>query len=300
VSAEPFANLAAEMLLPQGDGLEMKYAADGGIGAHPAVMFAEDFEGGDYRERWDSCRDQGGEVLALIDDSHSGAPVGRRSLQVTAALGRNTGGGVTKWFTSAPRIFIRFYVKFDPACDYVHHFCTLRANKSLQGKDKWSGFGGAGLKPQGDERFSTALEPWGNWGRWQAPGRWNFYSYWHEMEASGDGHYWGNAFRPDVQEDIPTGTWICAEFMLAHNTPGQADGEQAFWIDGVLRGHWRGINWRTSPTLWANALTLESYVTDRWTKQETNIVFFDNVVIAKEYIGPAGGASGPEDKKLGR
>ena len=43
-------------------------------------------------------------------------------------------------------------------------------------------------------------------------------------------------------------------------------------------------NWRT--TLWANALTLESYVTDRWTKNRTNVVYFDNVVIAKEYVGP--------------
>ena len=76
--------------------------------------------------------------------------------------------------------------------------------------------------------------------------------------------------------------------MLKHNTPGQPDGEQAFWINGNLRGHWKGINWRTSPTLWANALTLESYVTDRWTKNKINIVYFDNVVIASQYIGPAG------------
>jgi hypothetical protein len=82
--------------------------------------------------------------------------------------------------------------------------------------------------------------------------------------------------------------WICAEFMLKHNTPGERDGEQAFWIDGRLMGHWRGINWRTTPGLMANALTLESYVTDRWTKHPTNIVHFDNVVIAREYIGPVG------------
>jgi hypothetical protein len=37
----------------------------------------------------------------------------------------------------------------------------------------------------------------------------------------------------------------------------------------------------------ANALTLESYVTDRWTKNTTNVVYFDNVVIAREYVGPA-------------
>jgi hypothetical protein len=35
---------------------------------------------------------------------------------------------------------------------------------------------------------------------------------------------------------------ICAEFMLKHNTPGQSDGEQAFWIGGRLLGHRTGIN----------------------------------------------------------
>ena len=38
----------------------------------------------------------------------------------------------------------------------------------------------------------------------------------------------------------------------------------------------------------ANALTVESYITDRWTKQEVNTVYFDNVVIATSYIGPVG------------
>ncbi len=214
--------------------------------------------------------------------------MGSKSLQVTATLGENTGGGLTKWFASAERVFVRFYTKFDPACDYVHHFCTLRANRGLEGGDKWSGFGGAGERPAGDERFSTALEPWGNWGRWPPPGRWNFYSYWHLMDQSPDGRYWGNAFRPAEQPNIRRGEWICAEMMLKHNTPGRDDGEQAYWIDGELRGHWRGIQWRTSPTLWANAFTLESYVTDRWTKKPINVVYFDNVVIAKAYIGPAG------------
>lgn len=36
----------------------------------------------------------------------------------------------------------------------------------------------------------------------------------------------------------------------------------------------------------ANALTLETYITDRWTKNTVNVVDFDNVVIAREYIGP--------------
>ncbi len=274
--------------LPSGEGLAVDFHADDDISSHPEVIFADNFETGALGDKWDETRDRGKKVLALVDGSSNRAPIGSRSLQVTATLGENTGGGFTKWFESSEQIFIRFYTRFDPACDYVHHFCTLRANKSLQGSERWSGFGGAGELPDGTERFSTAIEPWGNWGKWEPPGRWNFYSYWHTMKPSPDGKYWGNGFRPETQPNIQRGRWICVEMMIKHNSPGRDDGEQAYWIDGELRGHWRGINWRTSPTLLANAFTLESYVTDRWTKQKVNIVYFDNVVIARQYIGPAG------------
>jgi hypothetical protein len=279
-------NQAASSTLPRGPGLAQSYPGDQGLSAHPSVIFADNFETGEFRERWDSVRDDEGSVLSQVAPGEPQNRLGRRALRVTATLGQNTGGGLTQWFESADRIFVRFYVRFDPSCDYVHHFVTLRANKSLQGKDRWSGFGGAGLRPRGDERFSTALEPWGNWGRWPAPGRWNFYSYWHEMKVSRDGKYWGNGFRPEEQPNIVRGEWICAEFMLKHNTPGTPDGEQAFWINGELLGHWTGINWRKTAGLQANALTLEAYVTDRWTKNPTNIVEFDNLVIASDYIGP--------------
>lgn len=279
-------NLAATSKLPKEGGLAAAFPGDHGIATHPAVIFADDFESGKPGERWDETRNKGGKVLDLADPGDGDSRFGKRSLRVTATLGENTGGGMTKWFESAPVLYFRFYVKFDPASDYFHHFVTLRANKGLHGGDRWTGFGKAGIRPKGDGRFSTALEPWGNWGKSPAPGRWNFYSYWHEMKASGDRKFWGNAFRPAAQKNIPKNQWICCEFMLKHNTPGKPDGEQAFWINGRLRGHWMGINWRTSPTLWANALTLESYVTDRWTRNKTNTLFFDNVVFAREYIGP--------------
>jgi hypothetical protein len=285
-AAERFPNLAAQSKLPQGQGFAARFKADADTGAHPAVIFADNFEQGELGARWDEKGRTKGKALSFAP---TGDPsCGKRCLRVEARLGENTGDGLTKWFEPVPQVFVRFYVKFDPGCDYVHHFVTLRANKSLDGGDKWSGFGGAGLRPAGDERFSTALEPWGNWSRGPAPGKWNFYSYWHEMEISRDGKYWGNSFQVEPQEVIPKDRWVCAEFMLKENTPDQTDGEQAFWIDGHLLGHWRGINWRKTDALHANALTLESYITDRWTKNSTNVVCFDNLVIAQEYIGPAG------------
>jgi len=282
-------NVADQKTLPAGLGLAAAFAGDAGVRTDPNVIFADDFESDAVGKSWDEARNDNGKVLSLADPCTP--ELGRRCLRVEARLGQNTGGGLTKWFEPADPVFIRFYTKFDPACDYVHHFVTLRANRGLHGGDKWSGFGGAGLKPVGDERFSTAIEPWGDWGRNPPPGKWNFYSYWHEMKVSRDGKYWGNSFIVPDTPSVPRDRWICVEFMLKHNAPGRPDGEQAFWIDGVLLGHWKGINWRKTEGLKANALTLESYVTDTWTRNPVNVVFFDNVVIARRYIGPAGKAA---------
>jgi len=279
-------NIASESRLPQGWGLAKQYPRDSGLGADPAVILFEDFQADDYREKWREVRDPEQQVLSIATQPLLSLPKDNRTLQVTARLSQNTGGGLTTWFQPKEQVHFRFYVRFDEDCDYVHHFCTVRANKALQGRDAWSGFGGAGIRPQGDERFSTAIEPFGDWGRLPPPGRWNFYSYWYQMSPSPDGKFWGNAFRPAAQENIPRGKWICVEMMLKHNTPGEADGQQAYWIDGKLVGHWEGIPWRKSPDLWANSFTLESYVTDSWTKQEENTVWFDQLVIADRYIGP--------------
>lgn len=279
------ANLAAAGGLPSGKGLAAAYPEDKGIASNPEVIFSDDFESGDLGKGWDEIGNKDGKVLSF---SGAGSGLGERCLRVEAHLASDTGGGLTKWFEPADTVFIRFYTRFDAGCDYVHHFVTLRANKGLRGGDKWSGFGGAGKKPEGSDRFSTAIEPWGNWGKFAAPGRWNFYSYWHEMDVSRDGNYWGNSFAVPTADLIPKDRWICVEFMLKHNTPGTPDGEQAFWIDGALQGHWRGINWRKTESLKANALTLESYITDRWTQNPVNVVSFDNVVVAKRYIGPVG------------
>lgn len=286
LAADRFPNSVQESKLPHGDGFAARLKGDVGAAAQPAVIFADNFEDGELGARWDEKGAGKGKSLSFgpVDI----AECGRRCMKVEARLGVNQGDGLTKWFEPTDPVFIRFYVRFDANCDYVHHFVTLRANKGQHGGDRWSGFGGAGLKPAGDDRFSTALEPWGDWGKLAAPGKWNIYSYWHEMDVSRDGKFWGNQFFPEAQETIVKERWICAEFMLKHNTPDKSDGEQAFWIDGRLLGHWRGINWRRTAGLKANALTLESYVTDRWTKNPVNTVYFDNLIIAREYIGPAG------------
>lgn len=98
---------------------------------------------------------------------------GKWSGQMPMERGKNTGGDAINWFApGADTVHVRFYVKFPADYRYAHHFVWLLAN---QPKNKWSGFGKAGQKPDGTS-FSTAIEPWFAWGKNPPPGEVNLSS----------------------------------------------------------------------------------------------------------------------------
>jgi len=269
--------------LPEGAvGIAAQYPGDAGIEKDPRVLLHEDFEAGAFdKARWSEISNKAG-ALTFSDDAPADS-AGKKSLLVTAKLGENTGGHLFRRFKpGVERMHARFYVKFAPDCDYVHHFVTLVAENP---PTPWP-TGGAGLCPEGDKKFSTGLEPWGGYKKFPPPGAWNFYTYWWKMKRSGDGKYWGNSFLPPTPVAPERGRWYAMEMMVRANTVGQADGRQAFWVDGKLVGDFAGIEWRTSADLKVNAFWLMSYITDRWTGNKINRVSFDDVVVATEYIGP--------------
>jgi hypothetical protein len=117
---------------------------------------------------------------------------------------------------------------------------------------------------------------------------------------------------------VPRDRWQAIEVMLKLNSePEAADGELALWIDGqpvmriargVKRGPWSGMGfslvdeggepfegfrWRTSKDLKINFFWLLHYVTENAARQNrvkdpkpTNSVWFDDIVIATDYVGP--------------
>ncbi len=277
--------------LPEGTGLSAKYPNDAGIAKDPAVLFADDFENGDLK-KWDD----GGKTLRIVSDKPN---LGGKCVESEMIRGQNNGGEVKKWFMpGADTVFARVYVKFSADYQYCHHFIWLSANPQ---KNRWASFGKAGLKPDGSY-FSTGMEPWFAWGKNPPPGEVNFYSYFMDMEIDTKmNKYWGNSFfakGPDrgkasgPDRVIPAlDKWQCWEFMLKSNTPGKADGEQAMWLDGKLFGHFTGIRWRNNADLKINCFWLEHYGYDsgdptRQQSKDRQTVWFDDVVIAREYVGP--------------
>ena len=285
-------NRAEQELGAPREGLAAKHPGDVGIANDPDVFFTDNFESGDMK-KWDQKR---GRVVMIEEKPNSG----RWCVQMPMERGKNQGGDAIKWFMPGnDTVYARFYVKFSPDYQYNHHFVWLGAN---QRTNKWSAFGKAGLKPNGTY-YSTGMEPWFAWGKNPSPGEVNLYTYYLDMEPDRKmNKYWGNGFFPPgpgkgsaagKDRVIPAlNQWQCWEFMIQANTaPDKADGKQALWVDGKLIGEFTGIRWRNDMDLKVNCLWLEHYGYDEGdpTKQywkESQSVWFDDVVVARRYIGP--------------
>jgi hypothetical protein len=226
---------------------------------------------------------------------------------MTHVGGQSTGGHLyRRLMPGYDQLFLRFYVKFDSDCYPIHHFVHMGGYHPAT---PWPQ-GGAGTRPNGDDRFSTGVEPFGN--KW----RWDFYSYWMDMRSSPDGKSWGNDFINDPPLTVGRDRWICVELMMKMNDPvAESNGEQAIWIDGkpwrkdgqlishlgvgFPRGRWvwdsflpdpngtpfEGFRWRSSEELNLNYLWLLLYITDA-PAAHVSKVWFDDIVVARQYIGP--------------
>jgi len=317
--AEVFGKTALEGV--EKDGIAARYPGDAGIERDSSVVFVEDFEEASLDElkgRWESV--SSAEIMSFSDDVHPGS-AGKRSLLMSHVGGRGNGGHLYRRLSPGyERLHVRFYVKFDPQCNPIHHFFHVGGyNPSTP----WPQ-GGAGERPRGDDRFSTGVEPYGN--SWV----WDYYTYWMEMRGSPpQGQTWGNSFVRDPGLKAERGKWVCAEVMMKMNDVGEANGEMALWIEGKLishlgkgfpKGRWtydkflpgeggegirwsdekggperftvpaggapfEGFRWRRDERLKLNFLWVLLYITTA-PQGLVSKVWFDHIVVARQYIGP--------------
>jgi len=266
--------LRADASLPQGYGLAEKHPGDKGIARDPSVIFADGFESG--KAKWD-----GSDTRPRPTDDAKSVHSGKWSVEMTAPPGKGTGAGLVKWFDPGyDRVYARWYVLF--AEDYDQGDLNHVGGNLVGMNNHWL-LGVAGTKPDGTDRFSTGLEPWRDWKRNPPPGELFMYTYYPDMKRDPDGNYWGNMFKPEKKTLLERGRWYCLEMMVKVNAPDTADGEQAFWVDGKLVGHFTGIRWRTTDALKVNGFWLMLYIHDN---PQVNRVWYDDVVVSRSYIGP--------------
>ena len=81
---------------------------------------------------------------------------------------------------------------------------------------------------------------------------------------------------------------------MAINTPGQADGRMSFWVDDELKLEETGMHWRDDADLQLNKAWLQHYIANGDADQ-SNEIWFDDVVVSTERIGCTAGPSGDGD-----
>ncbi len=268
--------------------------------AHPEWIFCHDFEApdaSDFNTYWNDVYGVPERVF-IIEDNPAGI-AGGHAMRTQAV---NDGDSeLANGVTSGPKKFLgrevdydavyyRKYVRFNEGFDQGNFMHLGGLGACAPSDYPWDCMGHSGERPAGDDRFSSNLEPWSAYQSLEPPGRWGFYSYYHQMHMDcghpGPDDCYGDMFAPDEDVLISRGDWHVLEMMIQPNTPGQADGYQSFWVDGVRAYTSPGINWRSDESLRINKAGIYLYVHHVPAHTEC-ILDFDNVVISRAYIGPS-------------
>ncbi len=274
------------------------------------VLFRDDFESeASFASYFEVSSRADGRASIVTDPKFVRTGNGALQLVAPDKKGESSDAHLCHWIGTGvdyERIHLRYLIRYAEDYDQgnLHH--TGGNLAGVAGTNKWGGMGSAGLRPKGDDHFSSRLEGWRDWGRVSPPGFLHAYTYWMDMRIDKDGHYWGNMLKPpDDERFVPKrGQWICIEQMIKVNTvpvehpdqphpkPGSQsdanpavnpDGELAAWVDGKLYLHYTGFRWRSTPSVMLQRATLTVYIHE---SRQPNTAHFDDFVISTGYIGP--------------
>jgi hypothetical protein len=238
--------------------------------------------------------------------------------------GKSTGGHLYRRLPESDRWFVRFYVKFAQDCGPIHHFFHIGGYNPATPYPQ----GGAGERPRGNERFTVGIEPFGKdwvwdyytywmemrgspprgqtWGNTfvRDPDlkvrrdRWICAETMIQMNDVGDRNgqlaLWiDGRLVNHTGKGFPKGKWIYDKFVRDEG------GESIRWDDarqGPVRSNvpdggvpFEGFQFRSDERLSLNFLWILFYVTDS-RPGHVSRVWFDDIVVAKKYIGPQASA----------
>jgi hypothetical protein len=196
------------------------YPGDVGIATDPAVVFTEDFEEGSVEAvvaRWDDAKTLGLALSSILPAESSGSA----SMAMTAGGTGPAAADLYRRVDAHDWLYLRYYARYAAGIEWHHTSAWIGGyNPSTSYPNPQ-----AGLKPEGDDRFSIAFEPV------SVERRLDFYNYWMNMH-SGAGSYYGNTLIHDRELLLPEEQWMCVEIYVRLDSP-----ELAVWKDDALIVH---------------------------------------------------------------
>jgi hypothetical protein len=259
-------------------GLAAKYVFDKGIEKDPGVIVFTDFESEQWHQYFSGGKRR--TVRVINEDKERGfEPFQNKALRIKVSKGGHYGASIEYNFKdktgSEPQeIYFRYYLRF--ASDWN----PRRGGKlpGISGTYNWGGWGG---------RPSNGRNGWSARGQFkgQKDGKTptGFYCYHADMK----GRY-GNAWiwEKDKLGYLENNRWYCIEQYVRMNMPGKNDGVLRGWIDGKLAFEKTDVRMRDISDLKIERIWINIYHGGTWTAASDDHLFIDNIVVAKQYIGP--------------
>ena len=85
---------------------------------------------------------------------------------------------------------------------------------------------------------------------------------------------------------IENNKWYCFEQFIKLNDIGESNGELKAWLDGELVLFKKGLRFRTTSELKIEEVWFNFYHGGSEPSPHEQTIYIDNLVVAKEYIGP--------------
>jgi hypothetical protein len=234
-------------------------------GAGSTIVFQDGFESGTLN-LWDQVPNTG---RYSVSSTAARVKTGSRSLQALYSP-TNTYGVITRWFMPGyDEVYVRFYAMFEEG--FVNpgmHFFVLAGNRI---DDQSSSMGKAAIVPNGTDFFYAGLDPEYNV---QDPilRPFHFYTYWPDMSCC-----YGNRFyQTSPKTALVGGQWHELVFHIRLNTPGQANGNQTLWVDGVKTIDVQNMRWRTTTDLRLNQIRFDNWMD---AGPQTQFIWVDDVTV---------------------
>lgn len=293
-------------------GIAALYPGDHNIASDPAVIFADDFESytspAQITSKWDDAYQLPNIRIATEPGNFF---AGTKALEFQLPISATEVANSLKKQISPEQdtVFFRAYTKFDSGYSVNgsnHNGLRLSAK-----------YPGPGIIPPADGTgfflfllqnniMGTSLP-----GE-TAPGYSHIYAYWPKQRSAFGDHWYPDGMVKPYSTDIGNegdwvafpseypdfkpmpnflpqrNRWYCYELMVRANTPGRSDGEVKYWIDGDLVSDFPNLNIRSLSTLKIDEAHIGLHALH---SERVNKKWYDNVVIATQYIGPMTGAS---------
>lgn len=246
------------------------------------ALFYEDWGSGDFRQ-WDDgpSRPRTWNVIRAPHLAHTGDHV----LEVEIPANQDGGyiGAFRALSPGAREVYVRARVRLADGFDGFLRFFNVRAADPNHRDWPWHALGGAGQCPQGDDRVRIGFIGWDEDASSEPTLRW--YNYWRGMWPEPDGSTCWGRFSPDRNNRnatyvsgpgrLPVGEWFTLELHAKLNKAGRADGSARMWLDGELRAHWKGEEWRTTDRLLFNIFQMDL----RGRAPVVRHVYFDDILV---------------------